>query len=113
MGRVYDRGQLGKAWLRKRPLNRCQNGVKKCATQASGERIFQENRRGSILHVFENQLGGHCGWREVKREKAMGSLGSILESNHVKAWGPQRGTWIVFTDLWEAAGSFPGGNIVI
>lgn len=31
MGRFYDRGELGKAWLRKRHLNRRQNGVKEQA----------------------------------------------------------------------------------
>lgn len=41
------------------------------------------------------------------REKMMGS---ILESNQVKAWGPWEGLWIVFSELWEAAGRFTGGQ---
>lgn len=91
MGRVYDRGQLGKAWLRKRPLNRCQNGVKKCATQASGERIFQENGRGSVLHVSENQLGGHCGWREVNEGESDGKFGKCPGIKPCKGLGAPGG----------------------
>lgn len=45
----------------------------------SGQRVFQEHRGrnakakgGNVLHVFEKQLGGHCGWREVNEAESGG-----------------------------------------
>lgn len=41
--------------------------------QASGERVFQENRTGNakdpegMRSMCEEQLGGHRGWREVNK----------------------------------------------